>query len=78
MSDWYGISLLRASILIRSKRISGRRSEMVFVEGFKWGQAAGSALLQSRYALESCASQNCLYPSLDLLPYGHIGRAPFL
>src|SRR5690606_11077387 len=47
ISDWYGISRLLASILIRSSSVSGNRSEMVLVEGFSFGNDAGLAWLQS-------------------------------
>src|ERR671923_2876527 len=49
-----------AATLIASSRCSGSRSEIVFVDGFKLGKAAGRALLQSRYSAESFFSQNAL------------------
>lgn len=47
-----------ASILILSNRPSGRRNEIVCVEGFRLGKRTGSARPQSTYAVDSCVSQN--------------------
>src|SRR3989339_96975 len=47
----------------------GRRKEIVLVDNFKLGKAAGSALLQSRYWVESAPSQN-FFSSTSLLNSG--------
>ena len=60
ISDWYGTSLAFAATLIASSRCSGNRREIVFVDGLSLGNAAGRALLQSRYSAESFFSQNAL------------------
>src|SRR6056297_777357 len=52
------MSRLFASILIRSSKDSGRRNEIVFVDGLRFGIRTGRASLQSTYSLESCVCQN--------------------
>src|SRR6056297_572901 len=52
------MSRLFASILIRSSKDSGKRNEIVFVDGLRFGMRTGRASLQSTYSLESCVCQN--------------------
>jgi hypothetical protein len=45
-------------VFIASSKWWGNRNEIVLVEGFRLGNVAICALLQSRYSVESCFSQN--------------------
>lgn len=56
--DWYGTSLLFANNLISSSKGCGKRSEIVFVEGLRFGKTARLAFDQSTYSVESCLAQN--------------------
>ena len=51
------MSRLFAAILIRSSKVTGSRSEIDVVEGFKLGNRARRALLQSIWSEESRVSQ---------------------
>src|ERR1035441_6403466 len=57
-SDWYGTSRLLASALSSDNRPVGSRKEIVSVDGFRLGNTATRAWLQSRNRLVSCVSQN--------------------
>jgi hypothetical protein len=46
--DWYGVSRLFASTLIRSSSASGSRREIVCVDGLRFGSRTEAARLQSR------------------------------
>jgi len=41
--DWYGTSRELAAVLMASNRCRGRRNEIVFVEGFRFGNTARAA-----------------------------------
>src|SRR6202051_4081402 len=47
-----------AAVLIKSRRCCGSRSEIVWVDGFKFGSTVGCAFFQSKYPVESFFSQN--------------------
>lgn len=57
ISDWYGTSRLFAATLIRSRRLTGIRSEIAVVDGFRFGRRTRSARLQSTWSVESWLSQ---------------------
>ena len=66
IKDWYGTSLLFARSLISASMSSGRRSEIVFSDGFKFGNITRLALDQSTYWVESSLAQNSRSWSSDL------------
>src|SRR5437764_304636 len=51
------MSRLFAATLMRSSMVSGSRSEMEVVDGFRLGNRTCFALLQSTYSEESCVCQ---------------------
>ena len=57
VSGGSGISRRFASILMRSRNPSGGRSEMVWVDGLRFGSRALAACVQSTYSVQSCISQ---------------------
>jgi len=63
IKDWYGISLLFARSFNSSRTDSGKRKEIVLVDGFRLGKIARLAFDQSRYSVESCSAQNFLSES---------------
>ena len=57
-SDWQGTSFLLARSLSSSSIDSGRRNEIVFVDGLKRGNTPRLALDQSTKSVESCSARD--------------------